>query len=142
MMFDVTVHRSFSGAHFLRRYKGDCERVHGHNWKVEVTLWGQELDEGGMLYDFSLLKEHLDKALKPLDHRDLNEVPPFDTIEPSAEEIARYVTGAVAGKLDESAKGRLSSITVKVWETEINRASYHAALDGLGEAEEGESHGI
>ncbi len=128
VMFDVTVHRSFSGAHFLRSYQGKCERIHGHNWKVEVTLSGELLNDEGMLYDFDLLKKRLEEVLAPLDHRNLNEVPPFDSIESSAENIATYVARAIVKSMDESERVGLTDIMVRVWETDTNRATYRAAI--------------
>jgi len=89
-MFRITVEDSFAAGHALRGYRGKCENVHGHNYKVRVTLEGAELNSIGLLYDFKDLKEAIHCAIRKLDHQFLNDVPPFDVLNPSAENIARY----------------------------------------------------
>src|SRR5258708_17038 len=89
-MFDVCVEQTFAAAHALRNYKGGCENTHGHNFKVRVSLQGDQLDQAGLLVDFLDVKALMDGAIGRLDHQFLNEVKPFDTINPSAENIARY----------------------------------------------------
>lgn len=119
-MFEVTVVASFAAAHFLRDYKGKCENLHGHNYRVEVTCQGGELDKTGMLVDFVDLKKALREVVDRLDHRHLNETPPFDVWNPSAEYIALYFYQEIEkivgpdGKLDR----------VKVWETDTCHATY------------------
>ncbi len=124
-MFAVTVEHKFSAGHSLRNYHGRCENVHGHNWKVEVEIAGEQLDSAGMLIDFLLLKQLINQAIDPLDHQFLNDVPPFDTRNPSAENIARYVyeelTKGLEGANDQ-APVRISQ--VRVWETDDAAAVY------------------
>ncbi len=92
MKYELTVRDQFSAAHALRHYQGKCENTHGHNFTVEVTVTGSELDEKtGMLLDFGILKKGLAKVLDDLDHRFLNDFQPFDTINPSSENMARII---------------------------------------------------
>ncbi len=83
--------KTFAAAHNLRGYKGKCEDLHGHNYKVRVVLAGKELDHVGLLYDFVHLKQVIRGVIASLDHKYLNELPPFDEINPSAENIARHI---------------------------------------------------
>ncbi|MFN7925502.1 MAG: 6-carboxytetrahydropterin synthase QueD [Bryobacteraceae bacterium] len=119
-MFEVSVTQSFAAAHQLRGYKGKCERLHGHNYRVEVTAAGEKLDGIGLLLDFVHLKAALREVMEPLDHYNLNEVPPFDRINPSAENIAWHICTEVQRRLGEV--GRVSQ--VKVWETDCCVATY------------------
>ncbi len=89
-MFEVTVESGFSSGHYLRNYKGKCENPHGHNYKVHVTLTGEELDPAGLLLDFKLLKQVLRPIVEYVDHQMLNELEPFTVLNPSAENIAKY----------------------------------------------------
>lgn len=123
-MFEVRVEDDFAAAHFLRDYHGKCEALHGHNYKVFVHVRGAELDDGGMLLDFTQLKAALKKVLAGLDHTNLNDNPFFDQ-NPSAERIALYICQSVQAELDAQTKGvRLYS--VDVFETDRNRATYYA----------------
>ncbi|MBR3542100.1 MAG: 6-carboxytetrahydropterin synthase QueD [Treponema sp.] len=123
-MFEVRVEDDFAAAHFLRDYHGKCEALHGHNYKVFVHVRGAELDDGGMLLDFTQLKAALKKVLAGLDHTNLNDNPFFDQ-NPSAERIALYICQSVQAELDAQKKGvRLYS--VDVFETDRNRATYYA----------------
>ena len=123
-MFEVRVEDDFAAAHFLRDYHGKCEALHGHNYKVFVHVRGAELDDGGMLLDFTQLKAALKKVLAGLDHTNLNDNPFFDQ-NPSAERIALYICQSVQAELDAQKKGvRLYS--VDVFETDKNRATYYA----------------
>lgn len=123
-MFEVRVEDDFAAAHFLRDYHGKCEALHGHNYKVFVHVRGAELDDGGMLLDFTQLKAALKKVLAGLDHTNLNDNPFFDQ-NPSAERIALYICQSVQSELDAQKKGvRLYS--VDVFETDRNRATYYA----------------
>jgi 6-pyruvoyltetrahydropterin/6-carboxytetrahydropterin synthase len=122
-MFEVAVEQSFASAHALRNYKGRCENVHGHNWKVRVVIEGEKLDLTGMLVDFLDVKSLLNEILDRIDHQFLNEIPPFDVINPSAENIAEYFYQQLTGKLAETpVPVRLRE--VKIWETEIQSATY------------------
>jgi len=89
-MFQVTVDETFSSGHALRGYKGKCENVHGHNYKVRVTLEGPQLDSVGLLYDFTHLKRVIREIVGGVDHKFLNDMAPFDVINPSAENLAKY----------------------------------------------------
>ena len=124
-MFEVSVEHRFSAGHSLRNYHGRCENIHGHNWKVEVEIAGEELDSAGMLVDFILLKRLINEVVDPLDHQFLNDVPPFDTLNPSAENIARYVYDELTKRLNganDQAPVRISR--VRVWETDDAAAVY------------------
>ncbi len=90
-MFHVFIKSHFSAGHHLRNYPGNCERPHGHNWKVEVTVITSELDSLGMGIDFRQVKEAVKKVLDTLDHHDLNEHAGFQSINPSSENIAVYI---------------------------------------------------
>jgi 6-pyruvoyltetrahydropterin/6-carboxytetrahydropterin synthase len=119
-MFEVSVTQTFAAAHALRGYKGKCERLHGHNYKVEVTVLGETLDSIGLLADFVDVKHAMQKVFERLDHHNLNETPPFDTLNPSAENIAHYVCTEVQRLL--AGDARVSQ--VKVWETDCCVATY------------------
>lgn len=122
-MFEVAVEQSFASAHALRNYKGRCENVHGHNWKVRVVIEGEKLDATGMLVDFLDVKSLLGEILDRIDHQFLNEIPPFDVVNPSAENIAEYFYQELSGKLAETpVPVRIRE--VKIWETEIQSATY------------------
>ena len=122
-MFEVAVEQSFASAHALRNYKGRCENVHGHNWKVRVVIEGEKLDQTGMLVDFLDVKSLLGEILGRIDHQFLNEIPPFDTINPSAENIAEYFYQQMAGRLTDIPVP-VHIREVKIWETEIQSATY------------------
>jgi 6-pyruvoyltetrahydropterin/6-carboxytetrahydropterin synthase len=122
-MYEVSVDETFAAGHALRGYKGKCENVHGHNYKVRVTLAGKELDSVGLLYDFVHLKQVIQGVIHSLDHRFLNEFPPFDSINPSAENIARYIYDEASKQMKQAPNGAgISSITV--WETDVTAATY------------------
>lgn len=122
-MYEVFVDETFAAAHNLRNYKGKCENLHGHNYKVRVTLAGPEVDATGLLYDFVHLKQVIQNVIRSLDHRYLNELNPFDVLNPSAENIARYIHDEAAKELRAARNGTaISSVTV--WETENSAATY------------------
>jgi 6-pyruvoyltetrahydropterin/6-carboxytetrahydropterin synthase len=122
-MFEVSVERTFAAAHALRGYKGACENVHGHNFRVRVTIAGEKLNELGFLVDFVAVESLLREAAERLDHRFLNEVAPFDVVNPSAENLAAHFHGVVAeGLRAESVKVR----EVTVWECDAMSATYRA----------------
>lgn len=116
-MFELSVESHFSAAHHLLNYEGECENIHGHNWKVEITVAGEELDKSGMLIDFKFLKKHLNEVLDKLDHKDLNNVEELKDISPSSENIAKFIYYELKEKLPRLKK-------VSVWETEKAKASY------------------
>jgi len=122
-MYEVSVDDSFAAAHNLRGYKGKCEDLHGHNYKVRVTLAGKELDSTGLLYDFVHLKQVIQAVIRSLDHKYLNELKPFDVLNPSAENIARYIYDEAARQLPSAPNGAgIASITV--WESDVTAATY------------------
>ena len=122
-MYEVSVDEVFAAAHNLRGYHGKCENLHGHNYKVRVILAGEELDPTGLLYDFVHLKQAIQTVIRSLDHRYLNEFPPFDALNPSAENIARYIFDETSKQLPQAPNGAvIASITV--WETETTAATY------------------
>src|SRR5215472_11636855 len=89
-MYEVTVEDTFAAGHYLRNYKGKCEKPHGHNYKVRVTLAGRELDRAGLLLDFKDLREVMKVVIERLDHQMINELEPFTVLNPSAENLAKY----------------------------------------------------
>ncbi|MDR3319415.1 MAG: 6-carboxytetrahydropterin synthase QueD [Desulfovibrio sp.] len=117
-LWRLAVRDDFSAAHALRGYEGKCERLHGHNFAVEMTVEGQKLtDDTALLLDFSILKTILKDILAGLDHGVLNETPPFDAINPSSENLARHIWQAAATRLkshpdSRAADVRLASVTV------------------------------
>jgi len=122
-MYEVFVDQAFAAAHNLRNYKGKCENLHGHNYKVRVALEGKELDATGLLYDFVHLKQVIQAVIRSLDHKYLNETPPFDRLNPSAENIARHIYDEASKQLHATQNGAaISSITV--WETDESAATY------------------
>ncbi|MCS6954219.1 MAG: 6-carboxytetrahydropterin synthase QueD [Bryobacterales bacterium] len=124
-MFEISVEESFAAAHALRGYRGKCENLHGHNYKVQVTLQGEALDRTGLLVDFAEVKKILHDIIERLDHRNLNEIAPFDRVNPSAENIARYFYEELSRRLAETAREVPVRVAcVRIWETETATASY------------------
>jgi len=119
MEFEIKIIRYFSSAHSLRGYKGKCEELHGHNWKVEVVVASPKLNSLGMVLDFKELKERLDKVLNSLDHRYLNEIDFFKKINPTSENIARYIFDNLS---KQNPKIKIKAVTV--WESEDASATY------------------
>ena len=120
-MFLLNVRAHYDSAHFLRNYHGKCEKLHGHRYEVEAGLVFDDVGEGGMAYDFTEAKRHLRAIADRLDHENLNELPPFDEIEPSAENQARWIFGEMQALLGEMAR---ALVYVKVWETPTQWALY------------------
>ena len=121
-MFEVSVERTFAAGHALRNYKGKCENVHGHNYRVRVTIEGQQLDPTGLLVDFVEVSGLLGGAIDYLDHRFINDLAPFDEINPSAENIAKYFYDRLNGGIKNDVPVRISE--VRVWETDTSSAVY------------------
>ena len=120
-MYELIVERSFSAAHNLRDYDGVCARMHGHNYRVEASVVGQELPANGMLLDFGHLKTILDSILDELDHHCLNELPPFRETNPTSENIARHIYDHLQAGL----AGTPNRVDwVRVWETPGQSATY------------------
>jgi 6-pyruvoyltetrahydropterin/6-carboxytetrahydropterin synthase len=121
-MFEVTIEETFAAGHALRNYRGKCENVHGHNYRCQVTVEGQQLDSIGLLVDFVELKRVVHSVIDRLDHQWLNEYPPFNEINPSAENMARYIYDEIRLGLGERDGVRLAF--VKLWETDTCSAVY------------------
>jgi 6-pyruvoyltetrahydropterin/6-carboxytetrahydropterin synthase len=119
-MYILSIEKSFCAGHQLRDYNGPCARLHGHNWQVRVEVATDKLDRVGISIDFEELESITWDVLKPLDHNHLNDIPPFNKINPTAENIARYIYEAVQLKLPNSVKLQ----RVDVWETETYKVSY------------------
>jgi 6-pyruvoyltetrahydropterin/6-carboxytetrahydropterin synthase len=121
-MFVVSVQAHYDSAHFLRNYHGKCERMHGHRYVVELALHSNELDQAGIAFDFVIVKKHLRDLADRLDHENLNELAPFDEIEPSAENQARYFFEEMTRLLPAGMSAAI--LYVKVWETPTQFALY------------------
>lgn len=119
-MYELGVKRKFSAAHQLRGYKGKCEALHGHTYQVEVRITAKQLDDVGLAVDFKELKKIIDSLLDSYDHTLLNDVEPFDKLNPSAENMARVIYETLEKKLP----GAVSLTRVRVWESEDAWASY------------------
>ena len=124
-MFEVTVEAGFSSGHYLRNDKGKCENPHGHNYKVRVTLAGAELDSTGLLLDFKLLKQVLKPVIERIDHQMLNDIEPFITLNPSAENLARYFYEQTNLQLESMTQGRVGVKDCTIWETDTTTATYY-----------------
>jgi 6-pyruvoyltetrahydropterin/6-carboxytetrahydropterin synthase len=121
-MYRLKIHSYFSSAHNLINYQGDCENLHGHNWKVEVTVSAKELDKAGLGIDFKILKTETNNILKTLDHKYLNELPPFKSVSPSSENIARYLFHEIGKKINTP---NIAVEAVTVWESDFASACYY-----------------
>ncbi len=124
-MYEVTVEAGFSSGHYLRNYRGRCENPHGHNYKVRVTLVGAALDPAGLLLDFKLLKQVMRPVIDRIDHQMLNDLDPFTTINPSAENIAHYFYQQTSNQLAEMTAGRVRVKDCTIWETDTTSATYY-----------------
>lgn len=124
MVYELEAEVTFSAAHALRGYQGDCERKHGHNFRVQAVVYGQELDELGMLIDFKIFKEQLMKACAELDHQDLNQLPNFQKKNPSSEVLAEYIYNHLDGLLQDKWRNRVKIRQVTVWESDKYGATY------------------
>jgi len=124
-MFEVTVEAGFSSGHYLRNYQGKCENPHGHNYRVLVTLAGEELDHAGLLLDFKLLKNLLRPVVDYLDHHMINELEPFTELNPSAENLARYFYQKTSQSLRELTGGRVHVKDCTLFETDTSFARYY-----------------
>lgn len=122
-MFKVFKEAEFSAAHSLREYKGRCENMHGHNWKVRLQLCASDLDSLGMVIDFEEVKQVLNKVISKLDHQNLNEIPPFDKLNPTSENIAKYIFEEASGLVNTD---RVRIESVIVWEKQSSCAIYEA----------------
>ncbi len=120
-MFELKVVSHFAAAHQLTEIGGPCERLHGHNWKIEVYARGREVGEDGLLIDFKKLKNATEKVLGELDHRFLNELQPFQGESPSSENIARYICRSLVRDVNSD---RVKVDRVTAWESDSACATY------------------
>ncbi len=120
-MFNISVEQEFDAAHYLRGYQGKCEALHGHRFRVIANVSVSGVDEIGIAYDFTELKKHLGGVLARFDHTCLNDLPPFDAINPSSENIAVTVYNEVQLKM---AEVPVSLQSVEVWESPTSRVTY------------------
>jgi len=118
-MYTIKVQSHFSSAHNLREYKGKCEALHGHNWKVEVSVSSEGLNKIGMVIDFKELKKSLAEITSTLDHKNLNDLENFKKTNPTSENIAKYIYDCIITKHPELDIG-----SVTVWETDTSSATY------------------
>jgi len=120
-MYDIKVKSSFSAAHNLKNYKGKCENLHGHNWTVEAVFSYESLDKDGMAVDFRLAKEALNEVTEKLDHSYLNDIKILKGINPTSENIARFIYDGVRRK-------NKNIYSIAVWENENSCAVYGEGL--------------
>lgn len=118
-MYQLTIRDHIASAHFLRGYEGPCKNLHGHTWHIEVTIESDQVDQIGIVMDFRLMKQKLKDFLTPLDHVCLNDLPYFKEVNPSTENIARYV---YQGFAKQCLPFRLRK--VQVWESETASVTY------------------
>jgi 6-pyruvoyltetrahydropterin/6-carboxytetrahydropterin synthase len=131
LVFEVSVEETFAAGHALRGYRGKCENPHGHNYRLRITLRGPQLDPTGLLYDFVHLKQVIHTVVESVDHKFLNDQPPFDVLNPSAENIAKYLYDEISRQMRGPQNGA-SIVRVDVWETDTSRASYWPDETGRG----------
>ncbi len=124
-MYEVTVEAGFSSGHYLRDYHGKCENPHGHNYRVLVTLAGAELEPNGLLLDFKILKDVLKPVVNYLDHQMINELEPFTTVNPSAENLAKYFFDETNSRLADVTGGRVCVKSSTIFETNTSQATYY-----------------
>ena len=121
-MYKLTIRTSFAAAHNLINYQGECENLHGHNWKVELAVIARELDKAGLGIDFKILKREAGLVIKELDHKFLNENPAFETVSPSSENISRFLYERLSERLNNE---NISVESVTVWESDNASACYY-----------------
>ena len=119
-MFELSIKGDIASAHFLRGYEGKCRNLHGHTWKIEIVVMGDRLDEAGMIADFALLKKQLKGFLKTIDHVCLNDLPYFHEVNPTAENIAKYIYIRFGGVIEP-----LKIKNVRVWESDTSSVTYY-----------------
>ncbi len=119
-VYRLGLHAHFDGAHLIRGHRGKCASLHGHRWDIEVVLRGEKLNELGMVIDFSEVKKAMEKITADYDHGFINEREPFNTINPTAENLARHIFERLSSSLPE----HCALIHVKIWESPGQWASY------------------
>ncbi|MCL2155016.1 MAG: 6-carboxytetrahydropterin synthase QueD [Leptospirales bacterium] len=123
-MFILTIEDYFASAHQLRGYKGKCENIHGHNWRVILNVKGEVLNEIGLLIDFNELKGILKKIVGYLDHKNLNEIEPFTTINPSSENIAEFIATKALEEINKI-NSSIDIESVTIWESHTSRCTFY-----------------
>ena len=121
-MYEIEIRRTFSAAHQLKGYDGDCKNLHGHNYSVVVTMKSPELDSIGIAMDFKILKSEVDNLLKGYDHKNLSELPDFSDINPTSEVLARTIYRKLSEKLN---NGLLKVYKVRIGESENSAITYY-----------------
>jgi 6-pyruvoyltetrahydropterin/6-carboxytetrahydropterin synthase len=119
-MYELSITSDFSSAHFLRGYDGSCQNLHGHTWKLEVTIRSDKLDDIGLVFDFREMKKRLKEFLTPLDHTCLNDLPAFKQINPSSENLAKYIYHEFAKQCHP-----FKLKQVRVWESDTASVTYY-----------------
>lgn len=120
-VYNLKILTDFAAAHYLRDYEGVCSRLHGHNWKVEVNVVARQLDKVGMGVDFKVIKDATKSLIGKLDHYNLNELPPFDALNPTAENIAAFLYGELSKQLNTNT---VQVDAVTLWETDRACVTY------------------
>lgn len=120
-MFVLKIVTDFSSAHSLRNYPGNCARLHGHNWQIEVLVKATQLNELGIAIDFREIKQQTKTVIEKLDHQYLNEIPPFDTLNPTAENLAKYLYEQISSLINDE---NVRVCEVIVWETAKASVAY------------------
>ena len=123
-MFVLTVEDYFASAHQLRGYKGKCENIHGHNWRVILSVQGEVLNEIGLLIDFNELKNILKKITGSLDHKNLNDIEPFTVMNPSSENIAEFIAAKAQAEITKI-NSNIYVESVIVWESQTSRCTFY-----------------
>jgi len=124
-MYEIRVISDFSAAHMLRHYKGKCENIHGHNWKVEISLASKRLDGQGMVMDFKDVKKKMAAVLDGLDHTNLNDIPYFKKVNPTSENIAKYIYDKLLTTNDRRLTTNSGRLKVTVWESDTACSTYY-----------------
>jgi len=119
-MFEIAIKGDIASAHYLRKYEGKCKNLHGHTWNVEVVMISEELDEIGMVADFRVLKKQLKEFLMTIDHVCLNDLPYFQEVNPTTENIAKYIYTHFAETVTP-----LKIKSVQVWESDTSSVLYY-----------------
>lgn len=120
-MYELQIITQFAAAHQLRNYRGKCEKLHGHNWRIEVFVKGEKLNDTGLLIDFKEVKDATHRILEELDHSFLNELPQFKDQNPSSENIASYIFKRLSNKLNDT---NIKVGKVTAWESDSASSSY------------------
>jgi 6-pyruvoyltetrahydropterin/6-carboxytetrahydropterin synthase len=124
-MFEVSVEQTFAAGHSLREYKGKCENVHGHNYRVRISVTGPEVNRIGLIVDFVDLKKQVRAIVDRLDHQFINDLEPFTVLNPSAENLAKYFYDELMKNFPgHNGTAPVEISEVKIWETDTSTATY------------------